>query len=171
MKNNDNIDRAKQKITEKKQKHKERVSAVAEVKKERTAAANNTAKGKTAAKGKTPVAVTQNRLELLVTIVSRKKAEYYVDLIQSFDVNMQVMALASGTANAEMLSLLGLTENEKTVIFSVIQSEKLPDALSALEEKFKAIRGGKGIAYTIPFTSVIGTLIFGFLSNNRSITV
>ena len=40
--------------------------------------------------------VTENRLELMVTIVNRSKAEYYADLIQSFDVNMQVFALASG---------------------------------------------------------------------------
>ena len=37
----------------------------------------------------------------------------------------------------------------------------------SLDEKFKTIKNGKGIAYTIPMTSVIGTLIFGFLSNNK----
>ena len=36
-----------------------------------------------------------------------------------------------------------------------------------LDEKFKTIKGGNGIAFTIPLTSVIGKLIFGFLSNNR----
>lgn len=68
-----------------------------------------------------PNTVTSNRLELLVTVVGRSKAEYYEDLILSFDVNMQVTALASGTANEKMLSLLGLSDNEKSVIFSVIQ--------------------------------------------------
>ena len=38
-----------------------------------------------------------------------------------------------------------------------------------LEEKFKTIKGGKGIAYTIPLSSLIGKLIFGFLSNNRTV--
>ena len=111
--------------------------------------------------------VTSNKLELLVTVVGRNKAEYYVDLIQSFKVNMQILTSARGTANANMLSLLGLTDSEKAVIFSIIQQNKIPQAMNVLEEKFQTIKGGKGIAFTIPLTSVIGKLIFGFLSDNR----
>ncbi len=113
--------------------------------------------------------VTSNKLEMLVTVVSRSKGEYYADLIQSFDVNLQVVALANGTADAKTLRYLGLTDTEKSVIFSVIQQDKLPDALNALDEKFKTVKGGKGIAYTIPLTSVVGKLIFGFLSNNKTV--
>ena len=111
--------------------------------------------------------VKTNRLKLLITIVARKKAEYYIDLIQSFDVNMQLLALAEGTANAKMLGLLGLIDSEKAVIFGIIQESKVPDALSTLEHKFQTIKDGKGVACTVPLTSVIGTLIYGFLSNNR----
>ena len=114
-----------------------------------------------------PNTVRSNRLKLLMTIVARKKADYYTDLIQSFDVNMQMVVLAEGTANAKILGLLGLLDNEKAVILGVIQENKIPDAMSVLEEKFQTIRDGKGIACTIPLTSVIGTLIYGFLSNNR----
>ena len=46
------------------------------------------------AKPAAPNTVTTNRLKLLVTVVARKKAEFYADLIQSFDVNMQMIALA-----------------------------------------------------------------------------
>ena len=103
--------------------------------------------------------VTSNRLELLVTIVSRKKAEYYTDLIQSLDVNMQVTAFGHGTADAKMLVYLGLADSDKAVIFSVIQQNKIPSAMNLLEDKFKTIKDGKGVAFTIPLTSVIGTHI------------
>lgn len=121
------------------------------------------------AKGNGVNAVTSNRLKMLVTVVSRNKGEYYADLIQSFDVNLQVVALANGTADAKTLRYLGLTDSEKCVIFSIVQEEKLSDALNALEEKFNTVKGGKGIAYTIPLTSVVGKLIFGFLSNNKTV--
>ncbi len=111
--------------------------------------------------------VTSNKLKLLVTVVGRKKAEYYLDLLQSFDVNMQMVALAHGTANAKMLDLLGLTDSEKAVIFSVIQENKVPDAMHLLEEKFNTIKDGKGVSCTLPISSLIGALIYGFLSNNR----
>ncbi len=120
-------------------------------------------------KKKAASTVTSNRLKLLVTVVGRSKTEYYLDLIQSFDVNLQAVALGQGTADAKTLSFLGLTDTDKSVIFSVIQENKIPDALHFLGEKFKTIKDGKGIAFTVPFTSVVGTLIFGFLSNNKTV--
>lgn len=111
--------------------------------------------------------VTDNRLELLITTVNRSKTEFYLDLLQSFDVNMQFVALAHGTADEKMLARFGLTDSDKTVIFSVIQENKLKDALAALDNKFRTIKNGKGVAYAVPLSSVIGTLIFGFLSDNR----
>ena len=124
----------------------------------------NAAKNKSAQNNKI-----SNRLELMVTVVARNKAEYYMDLIQSFEVNMQTMVLAHGTADAKTLRVLGLSDSEKAVILSFIQQDKIGDAMAALDEKFKTIKDGKGIAYTIPLTSVIGKLIYGFLSNNKSV--
>ena len=119
--------------------------------------------------GANPHTVTSNRLKLLITVVNRNKAEYYSDVIQEHGVNMQVFALANGTADAKTLRYLGLTDTEKCVIFGVIQESKLPEALNELEQKFKTVKGGNGIAFTVPLTSVIGTLLFGFLSNNKTV--
>ena len=80
---------------------------------------------------------------------------------------MQITAFGHGTADAKMLGLLGLDNSEKAIIFSVIQENKVSDAVNMLEEKFRTIKDGKGVAFTVPLTSVIGTLIFRFLSNNR----
>ena len=89
-----------------------------------------------------------------------------MDLLQAFEVNMQLSMAANGTPNTEMLNMLGLTDSEKTVIFSVIRDDLCKAALATLEEKFRTIRNGKGIAYTIPMTSVIGVAIYQFLCNN-----
>ena len=80
---------------------------------------------------------------------------------------MQMMVLGEGTANKEILDYLGMT-NEKTVIFSLVKAERLKDVLETLSDKFRTIKKGKGIAYTIPLTSVIGTAIYAFLSNNEN---
>ncbi|MBE6607578.1 MAG: hypothetical protein E7633_03355 [Ruminococcaceae bacterium] len=105
------------------------------------------------------------KLQLLFTIVNRKKAEFYADFLQSFEVNMQLTLAASGTASTETLSLLGLSDSEKSVIISVIKEEKAQAILSALEEKFSTIKNGKGIAYTVPMTGTIGVAIYQFLAN------
>ena len=109
--------------------------------------------------------VAPKKLQLLFTGVNRKKAEFYADFLQSFEVNMQLALAASGTASSETLSLLGLTDSEKSVIISVIKEERAQAILSALEEKFSTIKNGKGIAYTVPMTGTIGVAIYQFLAN------
>lgn len=113
----------------------------------------------------TPIA--PRKLKLLVTVINREKAEFYMDFIQSFEVNFQTSMAAHGTASQETLRLLGLGESNKTVIFSVIREDMCDKALSALEQKFKTIKNGKGIAYTIPMTGTIGVAIYQFLSNTQ----
>ena len=105
------------------------------------------------------------KLQLLITVVNRKKAEFYADFLQEFEVNMQLSFAAEGTANTEMLNLLGLSDSEKSVIFSIIKEERASEALAALEEKFARIKNGKGIAFTVPMTDTIGVAIYQFLAN------
>ena len=39
--------------------------------------------------------------------------------------------------------------------------------MKCLEDKFATIKNGKGIAFAVPLSSVIGVNIYQFLSNNR----
>ena len=106
-----------------------------------------------------------HKLVLLITVVPRSKAEFYLDLLQSFEVNMQMQVSAFGTAS----QLFGFLEGslEKQALFSIIRDDNVPKALEALEEKFVTIRGGKGVAFTVPFTSMVGVLSYQFLSNKQ----
>ena len=116
---------------------------------------------------KTPMTAPK-KLQLLFTIVNRQKTEFFVDLLYNFDINLQTVLSAHGTAGDQMMSLLGLTDNEKSVIISVIKQDKASEALALLDEKFRTVKGGKGIAYTIPISSTIGVAIYQFLSNTVS---
>jgi hypothetical protein len=111
--------------------------------------------------------LTPPKLKLLITVVNRHKADLYLGLIQGFDVNMQLSMAAQGTASTEMLQMLGIADSDKAVIFSVIREDRADAALRYLEEKFRTIKHGKGIAFTVPMTGVVGVAIYQFLSNNQ----
>lgn len=113
--------------------------------------------------------VAPKRLELLVTVVDKKKADFYIDLLTGFRVNMQLCVAGTGTATSETLSMLGLDGDDKAVIFSVIRDNRVKEALSLLEEKFRTVKNGKGIAYAIPLSSVIGVASFKFLADRRDV--
>lgn len=108
-------------------------------------------------------------LKLLFTVVNRKKAEFFADLLQGHEVNFQTLTLAKGTAKSETLRLLGLEEEEKCVICSVIREDKTEEILQLLHDKFNSVKNGKGIAFTVPLSSVIGVTTYGFLSNNKTV--
>ncbi len=122
-------------------------------------------KSTTTKKAKPQANIAPHKLMMLVTVVNRKKAEFYCDFLQSFEVNMQMTLAANGTASTEVMNLLGLTDNEKSVIISVIREEHAHKALLALEDKFNTIKNGKGIAFTTPMTGTIGVAIYQFLAN------
>ena len=107
------------------------------------------------------------KLKILVTVVNRRKTELFMDLLTEYEVNLQASVLAQGTARSETLYMLGLEDSDKSVIFSVLREDKAPEAMHMLEEKFNTIKDGKGIAFTIPMSSVIGVAIYRFLSNHR----
>ena len=138
-----------------------------EIKKPRATRSFSDAKSQNSQKNQKPLA--PQKLKLLFTVVNRQKAEFYMDLLQSFEVNMQLAMSAHGTAKSEMLDYLGLVDSEKVVIISAIRSDKVNDAMKTLEEKFSTITNGKGIAYTVPMTSTIGVAIYQFLCNNRTV--
>lgn len=111
--------------------------------------------------------VAPKKLKLLITVVNKNKAEFYMDYLQEFEINMQMSMRARGTADSDLLHYLGLEDSEKRVLFSLVREDMVPAALRGLEEKFETVRDGKGIAYTVPLSSVAGAAIYQFLTNNR----
>ncbi len=108
------------------------------------------------------------KLKLLVTVVQRNKAEFYMDFLSQFEVNFQTSVLGQGTAKSETLYMLGLEDSDKSVLFSVLREDNCKAAVDGLEEKFQAIKDGKGIAFTVPMSSVIGVATYRFFSNHRT---
>ena len=106
------------------------------------------------------------KLKLLFTVVDRNKSEFYMDVLSQFEVNYQLVTGGLGTATSEFVEMLGLNK-QKAVIVSVIREDLTDTVMKCLEEKFATIKNGKGIAFAVPLSSVIGVNNYRFLSNNR----
>ena len=106
------------------------------------------------------------KLKLLFTVVDRPKAEFYMDVLSQFEVNFQMALSGKGTARSELVEMLGLNIH-KAVLFSVVRKDQTDAIMKCLEEKFSTIRNGKGVAFAVPMSSVIGVNMYQFLSNNK----
>ena len=106
------------------------------------------------------------KLKLIITVVDRPKAEFYMDVLSQFEVNCQLFAGGVGTATSEVVDLLGLNI-QKAVLLSVAREDRVEEIMTCLEDKFATIKNGKGIAFAVPMSSVIGVNMYQFLSNNK----
>ena len=55
----------------------------------------------------------------------------------------------------------------KAVVVSVVREDLMDTIMNTLENKFSTIKNGKGIAFAVPLSSVIGVNMYQFLSDNR----
>ena len=106
------------------------------------------------------------KLKLLFTVVDRPKAEFYLDVLSQFEINCQMVTSGKGTAQTDLVEMLGLNLN-KAVILSIVREDMVDPVMKCLDEKFTTIKNGKGIAFAVPLSSVIGVNLYQFLSNNR----
>ena len=106
------------------------------------------------------------KLKLLITVVDRSKGEFYMDVISQYGVNCQMVLPGTGTAASDLIDMLGLNKH-KAVILSVVREDRVESILHGLEDRFHTIKNGKGIAFAVPLSSVIGVNLYQFLSNNR----
>ena len=109
--------------------------------------------------------VSPHRLMLLVTVVQKGKGTFFADYLQTFQANLQICVVGTGTARDDLVEFLGLKDNKRSVIFSIVRQDRLDEIFEALEERFHTVNRGTGIAFTVPLSSVIGKLTYGFLSN------
>lgn len=106
------------------------------------------------------------KLKLLFTVVDRSKGEFYLDVLSGFEVNCQMVTGGLGTATSELVSMLGLNLH-KAVILSIVREDMVDPIMKCLETKFTTIKNGKGIAFAVPLSSIIGVNMYQFLSNNK----
>jgi hypothetical protein len=106
------------------------------------------------------------KLEVILAIVHNEKAAYYSSLIQSSQANLHLTIPAKGTSHL-ILDYLGLSEKPKSLIISIVRADQSAGLIDLLDQTFKKGKNYKGVAFTVPMSSVIGTLVYGFLSNDR----
>src|SRR5574344_2176276 len=106
------------------------------------------------------------KLFVVVTILPRGKKDLFIDIAEKYNSNASINFLGHGTASNEIISYLGFDPKEKDILCSVIREDYVKDSLLEIEDKFKTIKNG-GVAFAIPFESIIGNSKYLFLANYK----
>ncbi|MBR3312113.1 MAG: hypothetical protein IKG15_09880 [Solobacterium sp.] len=108
-----------------------------------------------------------DNLMMLITVVRKGKGTFFCDFLKTYDANLQVAVVGTGTAETNLVEFLGLKDNRRSIIFSIVREERLSEIMEALEERFHTVNNDTGISFAVPLSSVIGKLSYGFLSNDQ----
>ena len=68
------------------------------------------------------------KLKILVTIIDRKKVDFYVSNLEGFGANVQEIIDASGTTPRK--DILGIKVSEKAVLLSVVREDRIKEILA-----------------------------------------
>lgn len=102
-------------------------------------------------------------LSMLVTIVDRGKGDAVAELLRHEGVLLHYIQLGHGTAHKGILSLLGLKDTDKDVVFSFVRSGVAARSMRRLSYALEMDLPGRGIAFTIPVGSVGGAQALHYL--------
>ena len=105
------------------------------------------------------------KLSLFVTIVSRGQADPVVRLFETLGVSAQFIENGEGTAQREIRNILGIEDDRKSIVFSFIKRDVIPEATKELEAFVLSSPKNKGIGYSIPINSLIGMQLYRFLAD------
>jgi len=106
------------------------------------------------------------KLHMLFIIVDRKKGSKITDLLDDRGLHFHLIFLGRGTANNEILEYLGLGETEKDIVVSVIREELIDDIFEDLKNKIRIETPAKGVAFTVPVSSIGGLNTFKKFTEN-----
>lgn len=105
------------------------------------------------------------KLSMFVTIVNANLATPILRIFENAGVSAQFVQRGQGTATKQIRDILGIEDNSKDIVISLIKKESIPDVKVELEAFFAASKRNKGIGFSIPMTSVIGVTVYNFLAN------
>ena len=104
------------------------------------------------------------KLKLLITIMPHNKRSLFMNIIEQYDCNYHLSFQGMGVATNEIKDMLGLKDTHRDVLFSIIHEDKVKDCLLEIEDKVGLYKSG-GIAFSVPFESIIGINNYLFLAN------
>ncbi|MDR2536238.1 MAG: hypothetical protein LBD29_09440 [Treponema sp.] len=93
-------------------------------------------------------------IKLLFFIIDWTKAKVVSKVFEQENVPFYFFSKAKGTANSEILDLLGIGSSDKGIILCVEQDFMVPVLLKGVRQKLGAHSAGAGIAFTVPLSAI-----------------
>ncbi|AEF83809.1 hypothetical protein TREPR_2315 [Treponema primitia ZAS-2] len=103
------------------------------------------------------------RLKLIFLIVDWDKARAVSDVIEEGSCPLVFLTKGQGTAQSDILDLLGLGATDKAVLLCVAEALETPTLIKTVRHAMGSKSAGAGIAFTVPLSGINAPLMKVFL--------
>ncbi|WP_410496918.1 P-II family nitrogen regulator [Cellulosilyticum sp. ST5] len=98
------------------------------------------------------------QMRAVFTIVDYSRGKQIADIYINEQIPIRIVTHGHGMADSVILDYLGLGENKKSIMISLLSPERTKRIFSILEEKMYIKKPGKGIAFSVPVSSMTSFL-------------
>lgn len=98
-------------------------------------------------------------------IVNQGNANAIVEIFRRAGSSVSFVQIGNGTASKHVRDILGIEDNRKEIVVSLINEDKLKEAVVELEAYYAASKKNKGIGFSVSLTGLAGVRMYQFLTN------
>lgn len=112
-----------------------------------------------------------NEIYMMVLITNRGMREKFITFFKENRIHVTLATLGSGTANSAILDYFGMEATEKALYFSFVTLDTWNHLKKILYNKMRIDIPGRGIAFTIPLSSIGGKKVLQYLTVGQDVVI
>lgn len=94
------------------------------------------------------------QMRAVFTIVDYSRGEQIADIYKNEHIPLRLVTHGHGMVDSNTLDYLGFGENKKSIMISLLSAERTKYIFSVLSETMDLRKAGKGIAFSVPISSM-----------------
>ena len=108
-----------------------------------------------------------HKLYIFVTIVDYHQSDQVVKILEGVGCATSFIQVGQGTSTKKIYDILGMRDDKKGVIISIVRDDKRSETCYVLNEYLvTGQEQNRGISFSIPVNSLIGAKLYYFLTNS-----
>ncbi len=104
------------------------------------------------------------KLLLYTIIVPRGQSDNIARLLKTNKSSAQFFQIGEGTASSRIREILDIDDTDKDIIYTIVSEEAAKEIKKELDVFFLVNKKNRGIAYTIPLTTLMGVKMYKFFT-------
>ena len=102
--------------------------------------------------------------KLGAAVVEHGRADEVVGILGGSGVNFCTVFIGRGTADSEIMELLGLGDSSKDIVFFIAETEQIPSVLAKIHDGYR----GSGVVFTVRLKSIGGRRVIDVLRGGNN---